>query len=360
MRASHAHSLCSFGLRVRHVTPNTRHSCRLPLLLCCFLLLAALPVPCSLAKTSDVLQPDNFGYAVRIAVPRHEKAVAASGFYYRDDGSLYVVTARHVLFAATQVEIKEGGAFPIPRQLIHRIKYDAKGRLLSLEGVLSSQERDAMLQHPSVTEDGRRAIEYLYEKSQKLRLKGHTAIVATCLPGTGELELGLTRMLAGGFIKYHPVQDVAVIKLGNEGKCGADMCTGFLPEVRVKKPGDVLALDAAHVGLLTDVAVGSTAFVFGYDAPTANQQPPQRGSPMLRKTSVVGKSKELGLIMLDGVAHPGDSGGLALEVDQASPGNGFKGIGVVSSAFHLEKEKEGRRNYSLAVALDAVLDLLRK
>ena len=320
------------------------------LLLCVALFLAGTAAQCLHARTSGILLPDNFGYAVRISVPLHEKGVLGSGFYYLDEGSMYVVTARHVLFAATQVEIKDGGAFPIPRQLLHRIKYDKKGRLLSFEGVLSSKERDEMLLHPSVNEDGRQAIEYLYEKSQKLRLKAHTATVVTCSPGTGELELGLTRMLIKGLIKYHPVQDVALIKIGRAAKCGENTCTEFVDEARVKKPENVLALDSAHVELMNDVVTGSAAFVFGNDSK----------QPLLRESSVAGKNRELGLIILQGAARPGDSGGLAIKVDKTPEGKSFKGIGVMSSVFHFERDKQDSGNYSLAVAFDAVLELLKE
>jgi hypothetical protein len=127
-----------------------------------------------LAEPSPLLLPGNFSYAVRIALPLHEKAVLGSGFYYRNEESTYLVTARHVLFAPTQVAVKDGATFPIPRQLLHRIRYDKAGRLLSLEGVLSSKERDAILTHPSTNESGKQVIQYLYEKSQSLKLKAHT------------------------------------------------------------------------------------------------------------------------------------------------------------------------------------------
>jgi hypothetical protein len=319
-------------------------------LLCGALILLGLAAPCLHARTSGILLPDNFGYAVRIAVPLHEKAVAASGFYYQDGGSVYVVTARHVLFAPTQVEIKDGSSFPIPRQLVHRIKYDKKGRLLSFQGVLSSKEKDEMLTHPSVNEDGRQAIEYLYERSQKLKLKAHTGTIVTCSPGTGELELGLTRMLIKGLIKYHPVQDVALIKIGRVAKCDENACTDFVDEVRVKKPENVMVLDSAHVELMNDVVTGSAAFVFGNDSK----------QPLLRESSVAGKNRDLGLIILQGAAQPGDSGGLVIKVEQTPAGKSFKGIGVMSSVFHYERDKQESGDYSLAVAFDAVIELLKE
>ena len=58
------------------------------------------------------LLPDNFSYAVRIAPPIERKGCAGERFYYRTEESIYLVTARHVLFALL-VAIKEGANFAI-------------------------------------------------------------------------------------------------------------------------------------------------------------------------------------------------------------------------------------------------------
>jgi hypothetical protein len=318
--------------------PKNRTLFLLPCLVLCLLGVLSSSV---LADPSGLLLPDNFSYAARIVLPLHEKAVLGSGFYYRTEESIYFVTARHVLFAPTQVAIKDGATFPIPRQLLHRIRYDKAGRLLSLEGVLSSEKKDAMLTHPSTNESGRHAVEYLYEKSQRLKLKAHTATVVTCAPGTGELELGLTRMLIKGLVKYHPVQDVAVIKLGSSTTCGAPNCIDFVPEVQVRKPENLTALDATDVKLMQEPS-------------------PERKQPLLRKGTVAAMNKQLGIIALNCATYPGDSGGLVLEVGEGSDEKHLKGIGVMSGVFHYEKDKQDSKNYSFATALDAVIELLNQ
>ena len=330
------------------------------LLPCLVLFLLGVLSSSVLAEPSGLLLPDNFSYAARIVLPLHEKAVLGSGFYYRTEESMYLVTARHVLFAPTQVAIKDGATFPIPRQLLHRIRYDKAGRLLSLEGVLSSKEKDAILTHPSTNESGRQAVEYLYEKSQRLKLKAHTATVVTCAPGTGELELGLTRMLIKGLVKYHPVQDVAVIKIGGPTTCGAHTCTDFVPEVQVRKPENLTALDATDVKLMHDVVTGSQILVLGFTSSTTEEPSLERKQPLLRKGTVAGMNKELGIIALDCAAYPGDSGGLVLEVGEGSDEKHLKGIGVMSGVFHYEKDKQDSKNYSFATALDAVIELLNQ
>ena len=337
--------------------PKNRTLFLLPCLVLCLLGVFAASV---LAEPSPLLLPDNFSYAVRIALPLHEKAVLGSGFYYRNEESTYLVTARHVLFAPTQVAVKDGATFPIPRQLLHRIRYDKAGRLLSLEGVLSSKERDAILTHPSTNESGKQVIQYLYEKSQSLKLKAHTATLITCAPGTGELELGLTRMLIKGLVKYHPVQDVAVIKIGDPTTCGTHNCIDFVPEVQVRKSGNLTALDATDVKLMHDVVTGSQILVLGFATSKTEEPSLERKQPLLRKGTVAGMNKELGIIALDCAAYPGDSGGLVLEVGEGSDEKHLKGIGVMSSVYHYEKDKQDSKNYSLATALDAVIELLNQ
>ena len=337
--------------------PKNRTLFVLPCLLLFLLGVLASPV---LAGPSGLLLPDNFSYAVRIALPLHEKAVLGSGFYYRNEESTYLVTARHVLFASTQVEIKDGATFSVPRQLLNRIRYDKTSRLLSLEGVLSSREKDEILMHPSTNESGRQAIQYLYEKSQRLKLKAHIATVVTCAPGTGELELGLTRMLINGLVKYHPVQDVTVIKIGRPTTCGAHNCIDFVPEVQVKKSENLTALDATDVKLMRDVVTGSQVLVLGFTSSTTEEPSLEHKQPLLRKGTVAGTNKELGMIALDCAAYPGDSGGLVLEVGEGPDGRHFKGIGVMSRVFHYEKDKQDSKNYSIATALDAVMELLNQ
>lgn len=330
------------------------------LLPCLFLCLLGVLASSVLAEPSGLPSSDNFSYAVRIALPLHEKAVLGSGFYYRNEESMYIVTARHVLFAPTQVVIKDGASFPIPRQLLHRIRYNKAVRLLSLEGILSSKEKDEILMHPSTNEGGRQAVEYLYEKSQRLTLKAHVATAVTYAPGSGELELGLTRMLMKGLVKYHPVQDVAVIKIGRSTMCGVYHCIDFLPEVQVRKSENLTALNATDVKLMHDVVMGSQILVLGFTSSATEERPLERKQPLLRKGTVAGVDKELGIVALDCATYPGDSGGLVLVVGEGSDEKRFKAIGVMSGLFHYEKDKQYSKNYSLATALDAVIELLNQ
>jgi hypothetical protein len=291
-------------------------------------------------------------------VPLHEKFVVASGFYLQNKRSVYVVTARHVLFGSTQVQLGEGTTLPIPRHLVYRFKLDKKTRLLDFDGVLSVQERDDMLMHPSLNDRGREVVQLLYEKSQKLKLRAHTATVITCEPGTGEFELGMTRMLIKDLIRYHPVRDVAVMKIGTAAQCGEASCTNFVEEVRVKKTERVNALDSDRVEPIEAVAVGSEVFVPGYESSAVVQSALERKPPTLRKSVVAGTRNDVGAILIRGAARPGDSGGLVIEVDQNADQAHFKGVGIVSARLQYERGSDDPKEYSLAVGLDALMELL--
>lgn len=329
-------------------------------LLCLTLWLLGVFALSVLAEASEALLPDNYSYAVRIQLPLHEKGVLGSGFYYRNGESTYLVTARHVLFAPTQVAVKDGATFALPRELLHRIRYDKISRLLSLEGVLSVKERDEILLQPSTNENARQAILYLYENSQTLRLKAHTATVVTCAPGTGELELRLTAMVIKGLVKYHPVQDVAVIKIGRSTTCQGYRCIDFVPEVRVLKAGDLAALDVTDLKLMQDVVTGSPVRVLGFTSSGIEESSLERRQPLLRKGTVAGKNKELGIIALACAAYRGDSGGPVLEIEEGPDKKHVKAIGIMSSTFHYEKDKKDSKDFSLATPLDALMEVLNQ
>lgn len=318
----------------------------------CLILLCLGIVAPSAPIMAELPGPDDFSYAVRIQLPLREKFNLGSGFYFTHGGSIYLVTARHVLFAPTQVRVKDGAIFAIPRHLLHRIRYHKASRLLTLEGTLSPKERDDILKHPSINESGRQTIQDLYEKSQRLALRAHEATVVTCEPGTGELELRLTAMLIKGLVTYHPIQDVAVVRLGRPNS--------FVPEVQVKNPEKLTVLDAEDLKRMVDVLPGSRVFMLGFTYPGNQPTSLKVRHPLLTKGTVAGKNEILRLLALDGAANPGDSGGLVLqEVDEGPRGKHVKGIGLISGGFRYQK-KDGQdsKNYALAIPVDALVELL--
>jgi hypothetical protein len=316
------------------------------ILLLSFLLLSGGVLPSLRADGPAPSLAADFGYAVRIFLPLHEKTIMGSGFYYYDGETTYLVTARHVLFAPTEVEVKEGAAFAVPGHLMGKMKYHKRGRILRFDGVLSLADKDAMLTHPSVNEYGRQAILRLYERSQRLKLRGHTATVAGCSPEAGKSEIGLTRMLIQGLIKYHPEQDVAVIRIArgvNRGENGPPVLPALLP---------------ANVKRMDDVLTGDAALVPGYGPGEDGRQSRECTAPSFREGAVVGKDRGRGVIFLNCPAYPGESGGLVAGVDYTSGRKELKGIGVMSGGFHREDE-EHSEDYAVAVAMDGVMELLK-
>ena len=321
------------------------------LLFGCFVLLMLGIFAPSRPAGAELPMPDNFSYSVRIQLALREKFNLGSGFYFSHGGSIYLVTARHVLFAPTQVRAKDGSIFALPRHLLHRIRYHKASRLLSLEGVLSSRERDDILKHPSINEAGRQTIQDLYEKPQRLALRAHEATVVTCEPGKGELGLRLTAMFIKGLVRYHPVQDVAVVKLGGQA--------GFVSEVQGKELDKVTALDTADLKRMDHVPQGSQVYMLGFTYPGNEPTSLKVRRPLLRKGIVEGKDEVSRLLALDCAANPGDSGGLVLqEVDEGARGKHLKGVGIISGGFRYQREGQGAKGYSLAIPADAVTELL--
>jgi hypothetical protein len=339
--------------------PATKHPARF-LILCLFTILLGIPAQCLVAQTSATPADGDFRYAAQIVAPLREKTVLGSGFYYRDEKAVYLVTARHVLFAPTQVDLADGAGFPVPRRLAHRMHYDSKSKVLSFDGVLSIQERDDFLMQPSLSGEGRKAVLRLYEKSQSLKLRAHTAIAFTCSPGTGELEMRLTAMLIKGLIKYHPSQDVVVLRIGTNATCAGNDCIAFAEEVTVRKPENTVALGPANLKPMSDVEAGSEVSVLGYTSPAPEPSSPKSRQPLLRRMAVNAKNRDLGIIFLDGRLHPGESGGLVMKAGRNTERNGMEAVGIVSGVLRETRGTQPQKGLSIVVALDAVMELLKE
>jgi hypothetical protein len=337
----------------------TKHPARF-LILGLFTILLGIPAPCLVAQTAATPADGDFRYAAQIVASLREKTVLGSGFYYRDEKAVYLVTARHVLFGPTQVDLADGAGFPVPRRLGHRMHYDTKSKLLSFDGVLSVQERDDFLMQPSISGEGRKAVLRLYEKSQSLKLRAHTATAFTCSPGTGELEMRLTAMLIKGLIKYHPSQDVVVLRIGTNATCAGNGCIAFVEEVTVRKPENTVALGPANLKPMSDVEAGSEVSVFGYTSPGTEPSSPKSRQPLLRHMAVAAKNRDLGIILLDGLLHHGESGGLVMKAWRNTEQNGIEAVGIVSGVLRETRGTQPQKVLSIVVALDAVMELLKE
>jgi hypothetical protein len=316
--------------------------------------------------------PDNnLAYPVLFVSNLGTETKTASGFYLNTEKSIYFVTARHVLFENAFVKIKDEsiGKLEIPGQLRHRITYDKRNKLLIYGGVMSQEEKDALIKDAGNNSQYINAIKKLYKDSQKLRL---VSTIATLLSYSKkgndktEIELQLKKLFDEGQIKYHPSQDVAVVKIGSLGNPVGDMRRAR-PINGVKKLSgseEIWGLDKKNIKLFDDVLISNEIFSFGYPSSLSQYPPLNIKMPLLRKGITAGKNEVNKIIIIDCPSYYGNSGGLVIEKEQTQLfETKFNAIGVVSSLVPFIKgspENFENSGYSIAVPMDPVLELIEE
>jgi hypothetical protein len=237
----------------------------------------------------------------------------ATGFYFDDSRSVYLVTARHVLFSK-----------------------DAKGYALSSSvGHLTSY---------------------------------------THLGEQWKFTLDLPALLKSNYIKFHENADVCIVELGPLETLETGLSLKYYTGVRVDKKAttSIVGFRLNNIKKYASVLVGNTAYLFGYPVSLGVKDFPQIDyeKPLLRQGIVAGKNDTLHTIILDCPVFPGNSGGPAVEVEQEGLILTFRAIGVVSeyvpAAITWNDAQKGQTTnlsnsgYSIIVPLDRVLELLDK
>lgn len=299
--------------------------------------------------------------------------VKASGFIFDfHDKETYFVTARHVLFQDTSISFAKAEDLQIPDNLRHRLTYDTNKKLLIFRGVMSTEERDELINSMPRNKQFGEAIELLYIKSKELRLKSTAAtLYAHPLTRTDKeeniVQLALTELLDEGKIKYHPSSDVALVEIATHqdifDETGKHRRLKFSKGVIRKRGKGIRALRDGEVKLFSDILIGNSVYVFGYPTSVSNTPPLNIKLPLLRKGIVAGKNELLKIIILDCPIYYGNSGGLVMEVETHCEGQKLRAIGLITSLVPFLKDSEGsfeNSGYSVAVPMDAVLELLSK
>lgn len=329
-------------------------------------------IPSVRADELRALPDDNLSYPVLfLSAPVDGKTNTGSGFYYQKDNAIYFVTARHVLFFESSVELKAlPSTLKIPYHLIYRMQYDVENKKLSFSGVMSEEDKTELIRNSPKEPLFAQAVEQLHKKSQTLRLKNEAASLFSypkerSKGESNEIELQLAKLLSEGRIKYHPNSDVAVVKIGmlttpETGKQIIRMEDG----VRMIKGAGITGIDAAtSVKPFDEVLEGNAVFVFGYPTSISNNNAfLDIRLPLLRRGIVAGKNDRLKTIILDCLIYQGTSGGLVVEVDEKFAVKYFKGIGLITNfvPFRNDGSQETQNSgYSVAVPIDQVSELLK-
>jgi Trypsin-like peptidase domain len=266
---------------------------------------------------------DNLAYPVFVQFPDEQ----ASGFYLNSNNSIYLVTAKHVLFSP------------------------ATGLL-----------------HPGLMV----LLSYLRDPKQV---------------GTNVLTVDLGALSQAGEVKAHPIADVAVVRIGDVVKIPdqaaapppnngySSYAIHFLPGVTVSAlspDGGLLSVALDTIKKYDDVLVANDVLVFGYPTSLGIKESPQLDPlrPLLRRGIVAGLNPGAKSIVIDCPSYPGNSGGPVVEADRQAFSARFSIIGVVSGFVPFEEKSINypieyqnisiaNSGYTVVTPMDFVLELTK-
>jgi hypothetical protein len=266
-------------------------------------------------QAQRAIPDDNLAYPVLV----QRQDGAASGFYLNTATSVYLVTAKHVLF-----ELQSS-------------------RLRSLQLNLLSYPRD-----PKET---RRNM----------------------------ISVDLAVLSQAGEIKAHAREDVAVVRIANvaEGapaESSPGRSVALLPGVVVREAttSGILGVAVESLKKYDEVLVANEVIVFGYPTSLGLKEIPQLDPlrPLLRGGIIAGQNPATKSLVIDCPAYPGNSGGPVLEVAREAFSAKFRVIGVVREFVPFEEKwlnvPHGYSNrsltnsgYAIATPMDFVLELVK-
>jgi len=215
----------------------------------------------------------------------------------------------------------------------------------------------------------------LYNKRGMLR---HGVIIVTSYNNEDDqqtnkirIDLSLVEPMLRDYI------DVALIKIGNiPEEDESELFNIHVAEgiSSIGVPAKLFVPPASIITKLKDVMVSNDVFILGYPSSLGSSEKSQiqKDRPLLRKGSVAGINRHNSTIILDCPAYFGNSGGMAIELEDVEVGKGvYKVIGVVSEYIpfeeHMHSVELGYTNinsensgYSVVIPMDTILELIDK
>jgi hypothetical protein len=153
------------------------------------------------------------------------------------------------------------------------------------------------------------------------------------LPPTGSLNINYSTLILLGEVRYSTNHDVCLIRLGDLVPT-ADLKGGklnFLNAVTNASPGVIVPFHPlTRMKRLYDVEAGEEVYLFGFPKSIGLDESPQiDGSyPLLRRGIVAGFNNAKGTVILDCPAYQGDSGAPVLSKVHAGVDWEFSFIGI--------------------------------
>lgn len=291
-----------------------------------------------------------------------------SGFYYKQDGKYYLVTAKHVLFNNTYVTLADlPKNFRPPTNLLRKLFYDKKSKHLIFLGTMSQSERDGIISMAPNNTSFKNKIRELYKLSQILKLRSKKAklISYSINPNKDEkreIDVNFEALNKENLILYNKSRDIAAVELGitiqrKDGKFNI-----AYPKKAVKiisNPGSGISASQELIKKFKDVLVGNEIYVFGYPTSLSISPEIDINKPLLRRGIIAGKNNNFKTIILDCPAFYGNSGGLVLEIEEVGVGSkNLRVIGVISQFVPFLKGWKENSGYSIAEPMDGLIELL--
>ncbi len=180
--------------------------------------------------------------------------------------------------------------------------------------------------------------------------------------------IDVPKVQTDGFLKLHPKEDIAVIKIGVTHWDGPNSRMETVAGVTIKQfaARGIVGLSKVNLRKFADVQISNDLYIFGFPNSIGLQQLPQLDTrrPLLRKGIVAGLNRAQKTIIIDCEVFPGNSGGLALQVEPDVLQVYYRAIGVVVQFVPFDNTRIGapsptilNSGYSVVTPMDAVLEL---
>ncbi len=256
-------------------------------------------------------------YAVSISIGQG----SGSGFFVQASNSVYMVTARHVLFDTTD-----------PNPANHHLW--APKAVCKTFLALSNDDTN---------------------------------------PQPRVIELDLAALYAAHEVRFLTNHDIAVVRIEDCNPTNRALVSFDLGAIKITGPGllPIVYPDACRKS--PNVKVASECILFGYPSSIGLEEAPQidPNLPLLRKGIIAGFNSSRNVFILDCPSYPGDSGGPVVLVDRQIDRTTFVLIGIVtefvpfrdvwmSQRFHYGNQTLANSGYSVMEPIDVIDSLIWK
>jgi len=291
-----------------------------------------------------------------------------SGFFYKQAGKYYLVTARHVLFKNTFVTLADlPKNFRPPEHLQRKLSYDKKLKHLYFFGTMSQSDKEKIISLVPNNASFKNRITGLYILSQTLKLKSKKAKLISYASDpkkkeTREINVNFEILNKKNLIFYNKSRDIAAVEIGKtvQKEKGKYKINYYKNGVKViTSGGRGVSTSEELLKKFEDVLVGNEVYVFGY--PTSLSISPEIDikKPLMRRGIVAGKNDIFKTIILDCPAFFGNSGGLVLEIEEVAVGTKrLRAIGIISKFVPFLKGWKENSDYSIVEPMDGLIELL--